>query len=98
MTGFLLPLFIPGAIGYLIAVIVMAVGSLLAWLSSFMLYGVSEILAQTEKIYKKAEAIYDNVAYTDRIWKCPTCGRKNFDYVYSCSCGTRKPDENKSKI
>ncbi len=42
----------------------------------------------TEKTYYSTT---DNSFYSDNMWICPSCGKRNYNYVGTCGCGTQKP-------
>ncbi len=88
--------------GVLMAILIIAGGSLLSWIGSFVLYGFGELIDKADSIDRKlgsgsgpsliggGAASYPGPV-TNRQpgpneWKCK-CGRINPNYVGTCSCG-----------
>lgn len=76
-----------------IGILVMIFGSLMSWLSSFLLYGFGE-LVESNEIMKKL-ILSKNPEFTPKepeaepkeTWICPMCCRKNSIDDILCKCG-----------
>ncbi len=63
-------------LSFLLGVITALIGSLLSWLSSFMLYGYGELIDSTQKLQKTLDVIdrKNSYASTNKQWLCQKCG------------------------
>ena len=82
-----------------------AAGAFISWLLSLVLYAFGELVEHTASIdskmgkdtatiqqaapEKETEKDKDKKIITDGGWKC-TCGKTNYSYVSTCSCGKNK--------
>lgn len=74
----------------LVGVVVIIVGALLSWVSSFLLYGIGELIAAVMSIDYKMDR-FSYVAHTagaSNTWKCVHCGQENTNNTAQCKgCG-----------
>ena len=84
---------------FLLGLIGLAEGLLITVIVSFMMYGFGELIEKTasiEKMLKGIAAEDERQARKQRMldeggWKCK-CGRINYRYVSTCTCGVSKRD------
>ena len=84
---------------FLPGLIVLAEGLLATVIVSFLMYGFGELIEKTasmEKMLKGIAAEDERQARKQRMldeggWKCK-CGRINYKYVSTCTCGVSKRD------
>ena len=84
---------------FLPGLIVLAEGLLATVIVSFLMYGFGELIEKTasiEKMLKGIAAEDERQARKQRIldeggWKCK-CGRINYKYVSTCTCGVSRRD------
>ena len=88
---------------FLVGLLVIAVGCVLAWVGSWLTYGVGEAVENSEIILHKLRqngSGFENIDATRNAcapmkavgadeWKCE-CGRVNKKYVTTCPCGAKR--------
>lgn len=84
-----------GSICVLIGFLVMFVGSLLSWVSSFLLYGFGELVEDNEVMKKimlkeNPEIFPEHSIKHGETWRCPECCRDNSANTNECKCGYKR--------
>lgn len=83
IIGFVIMFGYPSIETFLIGLVVIAIGSLMSWLSSFLLYGFGQLIENSDIIAKNFRTTnntsnnINNLSYkgnADRQWRCSHCG------------------------
>lgn len=77
--------------GFLIGVVVAVIGSLVSWISGFMMYGFGELVdaaMQMKRMYSYTEGASIIKAEVNKPWVCKHCGQENSIVSAQCKgCG-----------
>ena len=79
------------SVNFIVGLLTIVFGSFLAWVGSWLIYGVGEAVENSEEILRKLRQNACNPMKTTGAdeWECE-CGRVNKKYVTTCACGKKQ--------